>query len=407
MAATLLPVAWMCRQPGLGLVPVLALVLGLGACGKSEERSRPRPPRATERGGAGATDEPVSLLSADGIEPITEAIERDESLEACMERERDGLGTAVREALTDLGYDTFVEDVCRGERALHAKDTSLCDAIPTASLRTSCVVRVALARGEADACPRTPDGGRDALCVALASGDERLCRAVPAYHEPRCRAILRDEPRACGEVRELHRGECEGLVARLAPLVSPRRRSGPRLAASTWQASAERVLADGSRVAESAPASPPLDRGIVVRTVGCERRIVIDDPTSRPMVRLGRTLPTRLEVSTPPGATFPRDVPLGLEASIGLHLPPAEPIDSVVGSRGHVRIVAFEPVRGGRVELSVDADLPFHQDRLLVQGTLTTFVRDLDPLEPHCTSAAPEAASSPPRRHGRATWRMR
>lgn len=349
----------------------------------------------------------MTLLSAQGIEPITEAIERDESLEDCMARERAGLDTAVREALTDLGYDTFVEDVCRGERALHAKDGSLCEAIPTASLRSACLVRVALARGDADACPRTPDGGRDALCVALASGDERLCGAVPAYHEPRCRAILRDAPRACGEVRELHRSECEGLVARLAPLVSPRRHAGRPLAASTWQASAERLLADGSRLPEAAPASPTLDRGIVVRTVGCERRLVVDDPTSRPMLRLGRTLPTRLEVSLPAEVTFPRDVPLGLDASIGLHLPPAAPIDSVVGTRGHVRIVAFEPVRGGRVELEVEADLPFQRDRLLVRATLVSFVRDVDPLAPHCSEAVPEPPPSTPRGRGRATSRMR
>ncbi|RYZ66679.1 MAG: hypothetical protein EOP08_04435, partial [Proteobacteria bacterium] len=135
------------------------------------------------------------------------------------------------EALLLLGYETLAQDACGMLAATKEHDTKRCGKILATSLRARCVMLVATTTAEPDACPyleaRDRSRGRDATCLALASGREALCAGEGSPADERaCRAIFAEDGARCASLLPEPRARCVRDVERWRGLV-PRRATGP------------------------------------------------------------------------------------------------------------------------------------------------------------------------------------
>ena len=135
------------------------------------------------------------------------------------------------EALLSLGYETLAQDACGMLAATKEHDTKRCGKILATSLRARCVMLVATTTAEPDVCPyleaRDRSRGRDATCLALASGREALCAGEGSPADERaCRAIFAEDGARCASLLPEPRARCVRDVERWRGLV-PRRATGP------------------------------------------------------------------------------------------------------------------------------------------------------------------------------------
>lgn len=119
-------------------------------------------------------------------------------LASCVRRGQQTLSPELREALSTIAYESFAEDGCRASFALALRDPSLCEPVQLPQLRRSCLLRVAIARGERALCPRaTDEPGPDPLCVALATRIFSACPSAGRNFAHWCRAIAERDPERC------------------------------------------------------------------------------------------------------------------------------------------------------------------------------------------------------------------
>lgn len=135
------------------------------------------------------------------------------------------------DALLALGYETLAQDACGILAATKEHDPKRCAKILATSLRAKCVTLVAATTAEPDACPylesRDRSRGRDATCLALASGREALCAGEGSPADERaCRAVYAEDPARCAPLLPEPRARCVREVERWRGLL-PRRPLGP------------------------------------------------------------------------------------------------------------------------------------------------------------------------------------
>lgn len=102
-------------------------------------------------------------------------------------------GSLPPELTREADPSNLAERICQTRRALAERNVSLCDEIQDPAWPAACRRLYAEATGRPDVCPtRVPRAlGREPACVALASRDPGLCRAVRhKAARARCRAIL-------------------------------------------------------------------------------------------------------------------------------------------------------------------------------------------------------------------------
>ena len=242
--ARLASAAWLVGAVALGALGAL----GAAGCDKGTRPDAGDPPTSpstlARRLGLDAAD--LAPEPSDPVAPagnLREEAATFTTLEACVVERAAKLDPLFGDAVRAIGYDTLFYDGCRTVQAAKERDARLCEPIVSSALKARCETLAAIARGDADACPRvdvtTVAQGRSPTCLAAAAGDARLCAGEPKISRIHCEAlVLRDEHRcewvpddalqpgmgrrSC--LRELQRLRAllPELHTNLAPLVTPK-----------------------------------------------------------------------------------------------------------------------------------------------------------------------------------------
>jgi hypothetical protein len=350
------------HRPWLVLASVLALVTACNRSRAPHARDEATPSRQTP--GELPRDASSSSLWPATIEPLGGSAHANESAEACLARHRASLSTGVAEAIAELEYDRFFEDVCVTERALSARDATLCRTITASAMRDGCTMRVAVLAGDPEMCP-VATKGRDPLCLAFTTGELAFCETAMSRDRPRCRATLRDDPRACRGAIDL--GLCEATHARFAAVTAPRRKT--RSISTSAAVTATRKDAPG----EVTPVLPDFARGLVLAREGCSDVVEVVSTTERFGTRPALV---SLRFTLPPGEERPIRI---AAASMTLRMRlSGRTFDTVLGASGELVIRELARERLGRIELDLDVTVRDGDERWRIHGAIATFVRDLE-----------------------------
>jgi len=299
------------------------------------------------------------------------------SLDECVERRR-SIDPLLGDALEAIGYDTFLVDACRVLEAAKSRDRRRCAAIAASPLRSRCEASVAQITGDADACPwdipERPERGRDPTCVAVASGDPRLCGSA---EDPLARAV-------CTSIAAGDDKVCAALPSSLDRARCSRDASRWRSAARANTAPAEAFAATG-RLHLDPPKTlgiSPLDqdvtvdvaRGVVLNAGATGARFVIGafDDAGSGFLGSSPHAPAKLslEIRVAPGGAVVERAQVSAPSRPSVSTPPAH-------STLRVAVEKAGKSRADPVWISVDGDIgdgsaPWH-----LHASLRTFVRDV------------------------------
>ncbi len=307
---------------------------------------------------------------------LRETIRGFRDFDACLVSLRERTPTEVSEAISDLAYDAFFQDVCASMAAVHDGSVEGCDALSVSSARRGCRRRLALFHGEPRACPTSRVGsGREAVCVAWAARDEDLCQAASTVDRARCQAVLSADPARCSSARGGDRVRCEAEIERYADALGQERRHSP----AATRPRRLRVEVDGVTLTRDTVA-----RGVRLVNEGCRTRVELAGEAGG--LRLLNDPGTfRLELSVSAALELPASLDLGAEdALLEVTTDGRGHLSSAGGARGRVVLTAFERRLGGAVRGSIEGALIQAGEPVPVRGRFATFVRDLDPLPERC-----------------------
>jgi hypothetical protein len=316
------------------------------------------------------------------------------TVEACVA----AVAAALPPELTrETDGENLPRRVCETRRALAEKSPARCDELPSAAWASGCRRLHAVLHGQPDQCPeRLPRSrGRDPACVALASRDPSLCRAVTESEaaQLRCFAVLGPEA-TCRRLGEA--GEVESCL---------RDRTRWRTLLQPGKASVAPTFAPGFALAATLPAgglgvaSGALRRGIVVPDgVEVGGRIRVGDLAEEP----AGDRPARLRVALdlPRPSTVPQTYALGGGAD-GARLcavldgRPVRP----AAVTGQLVLTHYAPRRGAPVSGHLEAQLEIEGARTPLTVRFETFVRDVVPsawTEGSCEELLPPADAGAP-----------
>ena len=354
---------------------MLTLVAGCGT-----DRSAPPEPTTRPAPEAAADDDvratPTSSWPED-VEGLREAVDAFTTEDACRAGLRASTPTAVAEGLDDLRYDSFFDDVCAGLAAVKVGSVAGCDAIVPSATRAGCRRRLALLHARPDACPEDRViEGREPVCVAWASRAPGLCPAASPPDRPRCRAVLSGEPEGCDRLPGGDAARCRAEVARYATALGSDRVDVPAVEARM------RLTVTGEGGRETLERDV-LARGVVLRADGCARAIAFERPGGEPSIRLASPQGSfRLEIRVPPAPELPLELAIGTPAAVlSVVSPTRGELTSISGARGTVTLTAFGAERGALVSARIRGVLREGMEDVRVEGEVTSFVRDLDPLD--------------------------
>jgi hypothetical protein len=383
----------------LVLLALVTIALG-GGC--AEPASQPAPSSeqsaVAELIESASTPAPPASWPTD-VEDLATSLARLTTREACLAALRERTPTAISEAIGDLSYDGFFEDVCTSLEAVRDHAPARCADVVTSTMRRGCLFRVAIVSGQPDACPPARSiEGRDPLCVAWAARDPGLCRAVAVAERATCEAGLAADEGRCRARGELDPERCRAWTRRYASALGTERHRSAIPGDTALSIELVRVIptADRSAPSVSEPTTvelPVLARGVHLRADGCAYRVVLDDrgdhaapvSLSRPSARVE----LRIAAGEPP-----LTIDLAREtATISIAHPE---LGRAEDGEGTITIDALARERGAALTGSFSATLPHTPGALRVRGTFRTFVRDLDPLPASCAVADPPIAGRPP-----------
>lgn len=361
----------------------LAALLAASAVGCDDERERRRPsgpppgyPSAIARAAsARPPDGGDPGRAADPVDPPPQSgdlkaeVERFTTVDACV-ADHARIDPLVGDALRAVGYGTFVRDTCRILEALKSKDRAKCEPITASSLKAHCVSTVAMATGNADACPwdipSEPEGGRAVRCLAVASRDPRLCAAETTMTgRASCEAVATRDKTKCALAGE-DKDECARQVERMKGFLEPGDVKAPTLLAPR----AELVIKTDGGAGGPRDLTSEIRRGVVLVT----------DRGGKPSFTVGR-LELHAGSSMVPGPGHPpragARLTLGDKADVErfeLELP-LRPALVVPGARAELKATATakEPKRGSPITFEIEGRV----DDVEVKLTGTTFVRDV------------------------------
>jgi len=341
------------REPSaLWILPVVAFALG--GCG-DDDAGTVAPPRET-------------LVVQEARAAMAEASPA--PADSCARDLAERTPAPVRATLGELGYDAVFSDACLAQEAERQGDASVCEGLSVSTLRERCVSRVAIASGSPSQCPEARTmSGHDPLCVALAGRDRRLCGVLSVgVDRAVCEAALGREA-ACNRMHDADRDACVTRSSELASHVHGEVRTTPALETSLTMTAEGRTRAPSSA-----------DRGVRIAARGCTRRLLLGDAAhlTAPFglasiafeLVLTREGPSEIGLSS-----LPSDAASTLAVSL-------DGARTLRANGGSVSLTRLETELGGRVEGTFRAT--FAGEPSVIDGSFTTFVRDLDPLPSAC-----------------------
>jgi hypothetical protein len=314
------------------------------------------------------------------------------TLASCVERHA-SLDPLVGDALEAIGYDTLLSDSCRVLEAAKARSSAPCSSIQASPLRDRCSSVVAELNGKPDDCPwrvsSHPALGHDPACLALASGDGRLCAAVSDRNaRAQCFAVAGHSPQACsGMAVPVEKARCEREAARWAsviPLADREKKSGPLVVAGRVFVSPPTDHAGGA----NGPAPIEVDLAgelqtgvVLVRGLDATRLrlgplneadddFIPPSPLSMPQVAFDLEVPSAAVANLHTAAPRLERIQVRVPRHPVVHAPPAA--SSVVPV-----VTRLELRRGGAVEISLEGDIQGPGGTWHLRGDAKTFVRDI------------------------------
>jgi hypothetical protein len=298
------------------------------------------------------------------------------TLDACV-KEHAKLDPLVGDALRSIGYETFLRDSCRLLEATRAKSVTRCDPIDASSLRARCRSYVAMATASPDTCPwLTPADtqlGRDPTCVAVAAGEPRLCAAEELHKRATCTAVASRDEGLCAAGA----GECRREATRWRGMLPEAHKHEPLPdVRGHLQLRGGEALADASRA--DSDLHETLAQGVVLAHGVLGDRLSFAnlrelEPAATPLRFKLRVLvgASRVPAQTP-GASDARVESLSVEGGGGPRV-----VCPDLHCDVRVTVKKLEPVRGGAVQLEVEATSGVAPDVLKLHAELATFVRDV------------------------------
>jgi len=295
------------------------------------------------------------------------------SLEACVKAHA-AVDPLVAYGLHALGYRTFLMDACRILEAGHARSDEPCRRIDATGLAQECEAVVATRMGAADRCPLrvpgSPSLGRDPTCLAIATGDARLCAAEGSDGRLRCEAItLRDASR-CGAA-----SACARDVARWRDVspAAPQRVPPPKIVAHL----SVRERGSGAASVE-APLRSLVAQGVVEVKHGREislafgtaRSLGVVPSASSPEMGLRVALALTLAEGSSPSL---RHLEIDIPGKATLVVPPAQFVGTVAAARTAARGDAISVSLVGTI-----SSVPHVYDVKLDMETFIVDVIDID-----------------------------
>ena len=335
---------------------------------------------------------------------LKDDIERFTTIEACT-KERSAIDPVLADALSSIGYDTFVVDACRMLDAAKRRDVKACSAIDASMLQAKCQSLVALSKGDPDACPWSVMGnaerGRDALCLAETTRDVRLCAAT--FEPEACAAIVLGVETKCDPIaREGERARCKRDARRMASMVAAVDAGAPP-SATKPSGKLEVHALEGT----DEPKTPIVDIGSDFLA-----GLVLFEQRDGTRFDLGVVRPRTDHVPMTPTAVMPASRPsfgvtLFVPASVGtarveaaaLDEPATLSISTPTASMAlTAKLTKIDHVRGGEVTVVLDGTIGASPHGYRVHEEVTTFVRDLvkaSALSPSILLPMPAPRASP------------
>lgn len=303
------------------------------------------------------------------------------------------------ELTREADHANLAERVCQTRRALAEKRPALCEEIDDPFWPQACRRLYAALHGKPDECPPRQDRsqGRDELCVAMATRDPSLCRAVrSAGGRQRCAAILGSRNLCRGMRTTAEVASCQLDRKRWRAVLRPAKAS----LASKYAPKYDLTLTEGGKTVRGGSAA--LDQGVVVPRRSSGRWILGDLRATARRSKVER--PLQLMVDLPP----PGKVPASLKVGTGeggarfCALWKGRPVAS--GQiRGTFKLTGYAAKRGARVVGTYSVRIVLKDVTLDVRGVFDTFVRDVVPgpwarstCADRLAEAAPARSSSTP-----------
>jgi hypothetical protein len=269
----------------------------------------------------------------------------------------------------------LAERVCQTRRALAEKRPALCEEIDDPFWPQACRRLYAALHGKPDECPPRRDraGGRDELCVAMATRDPALCRAVrSAGGRQRCAAILGSASLCRGMRTTAEVASCQLDRKRWRAVLRPAKATLPQKYAPKY----ELALTEGGKTVRGNSAA--LNQGVVVGRRSSGRWVLGDLRASTRRSGVERQL--QLMVDLPSPGKMPASLKAGTreQSARFCALFKGRPVPS--GQiRGTFQLTEFAANRGARVVGSYAVKIVLKEVTLDVRGVFDTFVRDVVP----------------------------
>jgi len=270
----------------------------------------------------------------------------------------------------------LAERVCQTRRALAEQRPTLCEEIDDPFWPLACRRLYAVLHGKPDECP--PRGertrGRDDLCVALATRDPSLCRAVSsAWGRVRCAAILGSASLCLGLRTTSEVASCQLDRKRWRSVLRPGKPTlGPKFAPRH-----ELVLTTPAGTLRGVSGATEL--GVVVPRAHASGRWLLGElrPTRRRSAVENKLL---LMADLPPPGKLPAELKVGTDKRSvrfcalwqGRAVGPGQ-------IQGRVKITQYAARRGARVVGSYEVKITLGDAAATVTGVFDTFVRDVIP----------------------------
>jgi hypothetical protein len=384
-------------------------VIAAVGCSKTPPPPAPDVPAASVSALASALSLDASTLEAPVDPPAPAAdlrddIERFTTVEACT-KERSAIDPVLSDALSSIGYDTFVVDACRMLDAAKRRDMKACSAIDASMLQAKCQSLVALTKGDPEACPWSVTGnaerGRDPLCLAETTRDVRFCAAT--FEPDACAAIVLGlEPKCDPVTREGERARCKRDARRMASLVAAVDAGAPP-SRTKPTAKLEVHALEGT----DEPKTPVVDVGTDFLA-----GVVLFEQRDGTRFDLGVVRPRTDHVPMTPSAVMPARRPsfgatLFVPASVGTARVEAAALDEpallslstpTASMALTAKLTKIDHARGGEVTMVLDGTIGSSPHGYRIHEEVTTFVRDIvkaSALSPSILLPMPALRASP------------
>lgn len=278
-------------------------------------------------------------------------LERFTNVDQCV-AERAKMDPLVGDALSAIGYDTFLRDACRLLEAAKDRRRETCELVDSSALRARCQTWVAQVARTPDACPLQFEGmvtrGRSASCVAVAARDPRLCAGeARTAARATCEALTARDAARCDVLLPAQRGLCQRELARWSGLLSAPLEGLEKIAPARAKLAVHGVNGTAEPLVPEVDLAADYARGVVLVTSAGRARLEVGtlveseaariaaSPQKRPRIGLAvvvddkRTTLQKLELELPGDAPLVSP-PMACDCTVKVEKPPAKRGDALV-----------------------------------------------------------------------------